>query len=105
MQSSFGQMSSRSHWLRWAETLRRYQLDGFAAWALDAGRPLAVLSAQALYFGRPFIGESAGALARTLKSDDELPRLCFLPGSRSELMNLIGLESSAFQPFFFWRFH
>jgi hypothetical protein len=72
MQSSYGHVSSRGHWLRWAETLRRYQLDGFAAWMLDAGRPLAVLSAQALYFGRPFLGESADALARTLESDAEL---------------------------------
>jgi len=39
---------------------------------LDAGLPLAILSAQALYFGRPFLGESAEALARTLESDEEL---------------------------------
>jgi hypothetical protein len=74
-------VSSRGHWLRWAETLRRYQLDGIAAWLLDAGRPLAVLSAQALYFGRPFLGESADALARTLESDDELSAfVSFLDG-------------------------
>jgi hypothetical protein len=72
MQSSYGHTSPRDHWLRWAETLRRYQLDGFAGWMLDAGKPLAVLSAQALYFGRPFLGETADALARTLESDDEL---------------------------------
>ena len=63
--------SSRAHWLQWAETLRRYQLDGLALWLLEAGRPLVVLSAQALYMGRPFLGESADALARTLESDDE----------------------------------
>lgn len=63
--------SSRSHWLQWAETLRRYQLDGLASWLLDAGRPLVVLSAQVLYMGRPFLGESADALAQTLESDDE----------------------------------
>ena len=72
MQSSYEHTSPRGRWLRWAEILRRYHLDGFAAWMLDAGQPLAVLLAQALYFGRPFLGESADALARTLESDDEL---------------------------------
>ncbi|HEY9153192.1 MAG TPA: hypothetical protein VIN60_09935 [Anaerolineales bacterium] len=72
MQSSYGHASPRDHWLHWAETLQRYQLEGFAAWMLDAGKPLALLSAQALYFGRPFLGESADAIARTLESDDEL---------------------------------
>lgn len=64
--------SPREHWSRWAETLRRYQLDGLASWLLDAGRPLALLSAQLLYAGRPFLGENADALARTLESDDDL---------------------------------
>jgi hypothetical protein len=72
MQSSYEQTSPRGHWLRWAETLRRYHLDGFAAWMLDGGQPLAILSAQALYFVRPFLDESADALARTLESDEEL---------------------------------
>jgi hypothetical protein len=72
MQSSYGHVSPRDHWLHWAETLRRYQLAEFAAWLLDAGKPLALLSAQALYFGGPFLGENVEALARTLESDDEL---------------------------------
>ena len=72
MQPIYRQMSPRDHWSRWGQALRRYQLDGLVAWILEAGRPLAVLSAQALYFGRPFLGESADALARTLESDDEL---------------------------------
>jgi len=63
--------SPRAHWLQWAETLRRYQLDGIASWLLEAGRPLAILSAQMLYVGRPFLGEGADALASTLESDDE----------------------------------
>jgi hypothetical protein len=63
--------SPRAHWLEWVERLRRYQLDGLAGWLLDAGRPLVVLSAQVLYMGRPFLGESADALARMLESDDE----------------------------------
>jgi len=63
--------SPRAHWLEWAESLRRHQLDGLASWLLDAGRPLVLLSAQVLYMGRPFFGEGADALARTLESDDE----------------------------------
>jgi hypothetical protein len=61
----------RENWIQWAETLRRYQLDGFAAWLLDAGRPFALLTAQVLYVARPFFGESAQSLAHTLESDDE----------------------------------
>jgi hypothetical protein len=72
MRSTYEHTSPRDHWLRWAGTLRRYQLDGFARWVLDAGKPLAILSAQVLYIGRPFLGENADALARTLESDDEL---------------------------------
>jgi hypothetical protein len=63
--------SSRVHWLQWAESLRRYQLDGIVSWLLDAGRPLAILSAQVLYMGRPFLGIFAEELADTLESDDE----------------------------------
>jgi len=72
MQPIYRPISPREHWSRWVQTLRRYQLDGLVTWILEAGGPLAVLSAQALYFGRPFLGESASALARTLESDDEL---------------------------------
>jgi hypothetical protein len=64
--------SPRAYWPRWAEALRRHRLDGLAAWILDAGGPLTLLSAQAIYFGRPFLGQSAEALARTLESDEEI---------------------------------
>ena len=63
--------SPREDWLQWAETLRRYQVDGFAAWLLEAGRPLAILTAQILYWGQPFLGEGAQALGRVLESDEE----------------------------------
>jgi len=63
--------SPREDWLRWADTLRRYQADGFVSWLLDAGRPLAILSAQILYLGRPFFGETAQAVGRMLESDEE----------------------------------
>ena len=66
-----GHLRTREHWLQWAETLHRYQLDGIASWFLDAGRPLALLSAQLLYFGRPFFGQGVEPLARLLESDDE----------------------------------
>ncbi len=71
MQNPNGQASPREHWLQWAETLHRYQLDGIASWFLEAGRPLALLSAQILYFGRPFFGQGAESLAHMLESDDE----------------------------------
>lgn len=63
--------SPREDWLRWVDTLRRYQADGFVSWLLDAGRPLAILSAQLLYLGRPFLGETAQAVGRMLESDEE----------------------------------
>ena len=63
--------SPRAHWLQWAENLRRYELDGIVSWLLDGGRPLAILFAQALYMGSPFLGETADELAGTLESDDE----------------------------------
>ncbi len=64
-------LSPREDWLQWAETLRRYQVDGFASWLLEAGRPLAILTAQILYWGRPFLGEGAQAFGRVLESDEE----------------------------------
>jgi hypothetical protein len=63
--------SPRADWLQWIHTLRRYQADGFVSWLLEAGRPLALLTAQMLYWGRPFLGETAGALGHMLESDEE----------------------------------
>jgi hypothetical protein len=63
--------SPRENWSRWAENLRRYQLDGVMSWFLDAGRPLALLSAQALYVSRPFLGGAVDEIAQMLESDDE----------------------------------
>ena len=64
--------SPRENWSRWAEALRRYQLAGIASWFLEAGRPLAILSAQVLYVGRPFLGGGVESLARMLESEDEV---------------------------------
>src|SRR3989338_3056269 len=63
---------SRKYWLRWAETLRRYQLHELTASLLEAGSPLALLGAQALYFGRGFIeNDQLTALAETLEEEEE----------------------------------
>ena len=64
-------MQTRDYWPCWAESLRRYKLDALAASLLEAGGPLNLLGAQALYLGVPFLGEGADALARTLESVDE----------------------------------
>lgn len=65
--------SPREFWPRWAESLRRYQLHELAASFLEAGSPLALLGAQALYFGRGFFVQSdqLTALAETLEEDGE----------------------------------
>jgi hypothetical protein len=64
--------SPREYWPRWAESLRRYQLHELVASFLEAGSPLALLGAQALYFGRGFIeSEQLTALAETLEEDHE----------------------------------
>lgn len=65
-------MQQRSEWSKWAESLRRLNLDGFAAWVLEAGGPLTILGAQALYFSQPFAGgKKLDALAHMLEEDEE----------------------------------
>ena len=65
-------MQSRANWSQWADTLRRFKMDGFASWLLDAGAPLTVLGAQALYLGQPFLsGDKFNALAHMLEEDSE----------------------------------
>jgi hypothetical protein len=64
--------SPREYWPRWAETLRRYQLHELAAMLLQAGTPIALLGAQALYFSRGLIrNDQLMALALTLEEDTE----------------------------------
>lgn len=66
-------MQSRSDWSNWAKSLRRFKLDGLAAWLLEAGAPLTVLGAQALYISQPFIGgKELASLARMLEEDEEV---------------------------------
>jgi hypothetical protein len=65
-------MQPRSEWSKWAESLRRLKLDGFAAWLLEAGGPFTILGAQAVYFSQPFVrGEKLNLLARMLEEEEE----------------------------------
>lgn len=65
-------MQPRSEWSKWAESLRRLKLDSFAAWFLEAGSPLTLLGAQAVYMSQPFIGgEKLDSLAHMLEEDEE----------------------------------
>jgi hypothetical protein len=65
-------MQPHEKWHNWAETLRRYKLDGLASWLLEAGSPLNVLGAQALYVTQPFVGgKQFDAIAQMLEDEDE----------------------------------
>ncbi|MBL8061870.1 MAG: hypothetical protein JNK32_02540 [Anaerolineales bacterium] len=64
--------STREFWHRWAESLRRYQLHDLVASFLEAGSPLALLGAQAIYFSGGFIkNEQLGAIAEMLENETE----------------------------------
>lgn len=65
-------MQSRSEWSKWAESLRNLKLDGMVAWLLEAGAPLTILGAQALYISQPFVGgNKISSLAQMLEQEDE----------------------------------
>jgi len=65
-------MQSRLDWPYWAESLRRFKLDGLASWLLEAGAPLTVLGAQAIYISRPFFGGKGwSSFAHMLEEDAE----------------------------------
>jgi hypothetical protein len=66
----------RASWATWAEFLHRRGLEGLAAWALEAGHPLTVLGAQAIYLGGPllrpvFSNGQIEALAGLLEDQNE----------------------------------
>ena len=66
-------MQTRADWSHWAETLRRFKLDGLASWLLEAGAPLTVLGAQALYISQPFLGgKQWNAFANMLEEESEV---------------------------------
>lgn len=63
----------RAYWPAWADRLQHWKLTAFAAWLLEAGGPFTLLSSQALYFVRPFLGgEQIEVLANMLEEDDEV---------------------------------
>ena len=64
--------STREFWKRWAESLRRYQLHDLVASFLEAGSPLALIGAQAIYFGGGFVkSDSLNAFAGMLEDESE----------------------------------
>ena len=66
-------MQSRDDWSHWAESLRRFKLDGLASWLLEAGAPLTLLGAQALYISQPFLGgKDWNSFAHMLEEDEEV---------------------------------
>ena len=75
-------MQSNTAWSQWAETLRRYKMDGFVAWFLEASAPLAILGAQAIYLTQPFLGgKQTTVLAEMLEEEKETMRFVqFLRG-------------------------
>ena len=77
-------MQSRSEWSKWAESLRNLKLDGMVAWLLEAGAPLTILGAQALYISQPFVGgNKIDSLAQMLEQEDET--LAFVQYLRGEI--------------------
>jgi len=78
-------MQSRADWSHWAESLRRFKLDGLASWVLEAGGPLTILGAQALYISQPFLGgKSWSSLAHMLEEDEEAQAFArYLKGEES----------------------
>ena len=65
-------MQSRADWSTWAETLRRFKLDGLASWLLEAGSPLSTLGAQLLYASQPFWGgKKINKFAHMLENEQE----------------------------------
>ena len=66
----------RTLWQRWASFLQHWRIDGLVAFLLDAGGPLVVMAAQALYIGQPFLrqtmpDQSFLALANLLEDEEE----------------------------------
>ena len=62
----------RTHWSNWANQLHRLKLDAIAAWLLEAGAPVTLLGAQALFVARPFLGPQSEALAHLLEEENEV---------------------------------
>jgi hypothetical protein len=66
-------MQSHADWSHWAESLRRFKLEGLASWLLEAGAPLTILGAQAIYLSQPFLGgKEWNAFAHMLEQEEEV---------------------------------
>ena len=65
-------MQTRANWSHWADVLHRWKLESLAAWLLEAGEPLTLLGAQALYFAQPLLGAGAADLAALLEDREEV---------------------------------
>jgi hypothetical protein len=68
--------TQRTIWTQWADSLKKWGMEGFAAWALEAGAPLGVLGAQLIYVGQPLLSpflpfEQTNALAGLLEDREE----------------------------------
>lgn len=61
----------KPQWTEWANSLQRLKLDSFTAWLLEAGAPVALLGAQALFVAAPFLGPRSDAIARLLEDENE----------------------------------
>ena len=78
-------MQSRADWSHWAESLRRFKLDGLASWLFEAGAPLTLLGAQALYISQPFLGgKQWNMFAHMLEEEEEVQAFArYLRGEES----------------------
>ena len=65
-------LTPRPHWSTWANQLHRLKLDAIAAWMLEAGAPVALLGAQALFIARPFLGPQSESIANLLEDENEV---------------------------------
>src|SRR5688572_5564152 len=97
-------MQARSDRSTWAESLRRLKLDGFAACLLEAGGPLTIPRAQALYTSQPLIrAKNLHSLAQILEEDDQTQRFArYLRGEESLYWHLAYLF---WRLFFCWHSH
>jgi hypothetical protein len=62
----------RMQWRNWANQLHRLRLESIAAWLLEAGAPVTLLGAQALFVAAPFLGSSSEAVAHMLEDEHEV---------------------------------
>ena len=62
----------RPYWSNWAKQLHRLKLDAIAVWLLEAGAPVTLLGAQALFIASPFLGAQSEALAHLLEEENDV---------------------------------